>query len=152
MNQAPCPTCAWSFVSSAARSFAENCSWQFVAARDAGFVFRSLLLTSADISVRQHVVEKHRTSLQRCGCYFLSVWCLLSTDTCSLYCVWYFAMCYSGVKEIEKTLKQHVARGSTLVFDGWKSTQAAADNLGFKHAPPIVHDCEFRDAATGCRN
>ena len=54
-----------------------------------------------------------------------------------------------GQKELEFTFEQHLVKGSKLVFDGWKSSAAAAASLGFEYAPPVVHDLNWRDAATG---
>ena len=36
-----------------------------------------------------------------------------------------------------------------LVFDGWKSSKAAVETLGYQHAPPVVHDKGWRDRTTG---
>lgn len=54
-----------------------------------------------------------------------------------------------GFEEIRKTIEQHVAKKSILVFDGWLSSLKAAQDLGFRHAPPVVHDVGWRDVETG---
>ena len=45
-----------------------------------------------------------------------------------------------GEKEIAKTFEAHIVKGSKIVFDGWLSSVAAAERLGFDHAKPVVHD------------
>ncbi|CAK0803831.1 unnamed protein product, partial [Prorocentrum cordatum] len=54
-----------------------------------------------------------------------------------------------GFEEIRKTIEQHVAKKSILVFDGCPSSLAAAEDLGFRRAPPVVHEVGWRDVETG---
>lgn len=54
-----------------------------------------------------------------------------------------------GLQEIKKVIQKFVAKGSILVFDKWKSTVSAVQQLGFRHAPPINHSVEFRSRETG---
>ena len=46
-------------------------------------------------------------------------------------------------------MKMRIAKGSLLVFDGWRSTAKAAVVLGFKTAPPVIHKVEWRNAKSG---
>ena len=43
----------------------------------------------------------------------------------------------------------HVRKGSFLVYDGWTGTNKAVEELGYKHAPPVIHETSYRDTATG---
>jgi len=54
-----------------------------------------------------------------------------------------------GVAEIRETLRTRIKKGTILVFDGWGPTEIAADEEKFRHAPPVVHEMEFRDRETG---
>jgi len=54
-----------------------------------------------------------------------------------------------GFEEIRKTIDEHVKKKSILVFDGWPSSEKAAKDLGFQHAPPVVHEVGWRDTETG---
>ena len=54
-----------------------------------------------------------------------------------------------GLLEIKDTLHARVRPKSMLVYDGWTSTNAAVKQLGFQHAPPVVHEKAYRDNATG---
>ena len=54
-----------------------------------------------------------------------------------------------GFEEIRAVLKQRIRHGSFLVFDKWMATVKAAQNLGFKTAPPVNHSLGWRDKATG---
>ena len=54
-----------------------------------------------------------------------------------------------GVAELGDTIRERVRKGSFLVYDGWKSTDSAVQAMGFRHAPPVVHEDKYRDAATG---
>ena len=46
------------------------------------------------------------------------------------------------------TIKEFIAKKSFLVFDGWKSSKAAAESLGFRHAPPVKHNRGWRGRKT----
>jgi hypothetical protein len=54
-----------------------------------------------------------------------------------------------GLLEIKDTLQSRIRPKSMLVYDGWTSTDAAVKRLGFKHAPPVVHELAYRDPETG---
>jgi len=54
-----------------------------------------------------------------------------------------------GFAEPSDTIAERVRKGSFLVYDGWKSTEAAVQASGYQHAPPIVHEGMYRDAAAG---
>ena len=54
-----------------------------------------------------------------------------------------------GLEEIRDTLQARVRKGSFLVFDGWTATKAAVQDLGYRFAPPVVHEEGYRDVATG---
>ena len=56
-----------------------------------------------------------------------------------------------GFDEIKATVQKHVAKGSFLVFDGWRATEKAVNSLGYKYAPPVKHEKHFRDPSTGFR-
>ena len=36
-----------------------------------------------------------------------------------------------------------------MVFDKWKASVSAIDQLGYRHAPPINHSITWRDVSTG---
>ena len=50
---------------------------------------------------------------------------------------------------MRNTIKQLIMQKSFLVFDGWKSSEAAVKSLGFRCAPPVKHDNGWRDRKTG---
>ena len=54
-----------------------------------------------------------------------------------------------GTAEIKKTFEKHIHKGSTLIFDGWKASKTAAEELKLRYAAPVVHEVGWRDAATG---
>ena len=54
-----------------------------------------------------------------------------------------------GLDEIKNTLQEYIKKGTFLIFDGWTSTQSAVRKLGFNCAPPVVHERNWRDPATG---
>ena len=54
-----------------------------------------------------------------------------------------------GFAELSDTIVERVRKGSFLVYDGWKSTEAAVQANGYKHAPPVIHEGMYRDATTG---
>ena len=54
-----------------------------------------------------------------------------------------------GLQEISDTLATRIKKGTFLVHDGWTSTDSAIERLGYSHAPPVVHEKEYRDTSTG---
>ena len=54
-----------------------------------------------------------------------------------------------GLGEIKHTIADRIAKGSTVVSDGWSSTVSALRELGYKHPPPVVHEDGYRDLKTG---
>ena len=54
-----------------------------------------------------------------------------------------------GFDEIKATVQKHVAKGSFLVFDGWRATEKAVNSLCYKSAPPVKCEKHFRDPSTG---
>ncbi|CAK0903924.1 unnamed protein product, partial [Prorocentrum cordatum] len=54
-----------------------------------------------------------------------------------------------GLGEIKATLEEKAEKGTFLVHDGWAPAAAAAKALGYKSAPPVVHEEDYRDPATG---
>ena len=54
-----------------------------------------------------------------------------------------------GSEEISGTLHAHVAKQAFLVHDGWSSTVSAVEALGYRSAPPVVHEDGYRDRKTG---
>ena len=54
-----------------------------------------------------------------------------------------------GFDEIKETLRTKVNEKSILIFDGWTSTKPAAEALGFKYAPPVIHEDGYWDPTTG---
>ena len=54
-----------------------------------------------------------------------------------------------GFDEIHDTIESRIAKGTTVVSDGWSSTVAALKELGFKGPPAVVHEDGYRDVKTG---
>lgn len=54
-----------------------------------------------------------------------------------------------GTEAIKEQLRLHVRKGSTLVADGWKATEKGVKALGYRMAPPVKHNLNFRDPLTG---
>ena len=54
-----------------------------------------------------------------------------------------------GTAEIRDAMVEHIKKGSKLVFDGWLASTSAAAEANYQHAPPVVHDVNWRDAETG---
>ena len=54
-----------------------------------------------------------------------------------------------GLVSMAAVIKQRVKKRSFLVFDGWKSSEAAVKRLGFRYAPPVDHSSGWRDRSTG---
>ena len=54
-----------------------------------------------------------------------------------------------GTAEIRDAMVEHIKKGSKLVFDGWLASTSAAADANYQHAPPVVHDVNWRDAETG---
>ena len=50
---------------------------------------------------------------------------------------------------MKRVIMTHIKPKSFLMFDGWASSKAATEQLGFRHAPPVKHDVGFRDRASG---
>ena len=46
-------------------------------------------------------------------------------------------------------IEKHIKPKSFLIFDGWKSSKSAVEQLGYRHAPPVIHSKGWRDSATG---
>ena len=57
--------------------------------------------------------------------------------------------CLPVAPDCQDTLQGAVRKNSFLVHDGWTSTQAAVEQLGYKHAPAVKHDEGYRDVETG---
>ena len=45
-----------------------------------------------------------------------------------------------GLESIAHVLETRINKGSHLVFDGWKASEAAAKRLGYRCAPPVRHE------------
>jgi hypothetical protein len=54
-----------------------------------------------------------------------------------------------GLLEMKDTLEMRLNRNAFLVYDGWKATDSAANQLGYRHANPVKHNVTYRDAETG---
>ena len=54
-----------------------------------------------------------------------------------------------GLRSMSKVIRSHIKRKTFLVFDGWKSSKAAVQKLGYRHAPPVNHSKGWRDRETG---
>ena len=54
-----------------------------------------------------------------------------------------------GLASMSAVIKKRIRKGSFLVFDGWRSSKFAVQRLGYRHAPPVVHDKGWRDIETG---
>ena len=54
-----------------------------------------------------------------------------------------------GVGEISDTLTALVSKKALLVHDGWTSSVQAVRELGYRSAPPVIHELCYRDNATG---
>ena len=54
-----------------------------------------------------------------------------------------------GLTSIKNVITKHIKKKSFLVFDGWKSSSAAATRLGYRFAPPVNHSKAWRDRETG---
>ena len=50
---------------------------------------------------------------------------------------------------MERVIRRHIHKSCSLMFDGWKSSKAAAETLRYQHGPPVVHDRGWRDRTTG---
>ena len=46
-------------------------------------------------------------------------------------------------------MQTYIDKGSFLIFDEWKSSKAAVERLGYRHAPPVNHSMAWRDVETG---
>jgi hypothetical protein len=54
-----------------------------------------------------------------------------------------------GVASMATVVHKHVKKGSFLIFDGWKASKKAVEDLGYRHAPPVNHSVGYRDQSTG---
>ena len=54
-----------------------------------------------------------------------------------------------GLEEIRDTIQARIAKKTILVHDGWTSTNAAIEALGYKHPPSVIHEDGYRDPTTG---
>ena len=54
-----------------------------------------------------------------------------------------------GLYEIKNTIYKHTSKKTFLIYDGWLSTEAAAERLGYMRAPPGNHSIAWRDSRTG---
>ena len=54
-----------------------------------------------------------------------------------------------GLKAMKAVIASRIKKKSFLIFDGWKSSEAAVRQLGYRHAPPVNHTLGWRDTATG---
>ena len=54
-----------------------------------------------------------------------------------------------GVRSLRKVIQSRIKPKSFLIFDGWKQSKTATEQLGFRHAPPVIHDKGFRDRDAG---
>ena len=41
---------------------------------------------------------------------------------------------------MKDTLESRIHNDTFLIYDGWTSTDAAAESLGYKHAPAVIHE------------
>lgn len=54
-----------------------------------------------------------------------------------------------GHASMTSVVEKYVNKGSFLIFDGWRSSEAAVKQLGYCHAPPVNHSIGWRDTVTG---
>jgi hypothetical protein len=54
-----------------------------------------------------------------------------------------------GVASMSAAVHRHVKKGSFLIFDGWKASKKAVQDLGYRHAPPVNHSVGYRDESSG---
>lgn len=54
-----------------------------------------------------------------------------------------------GLQSMKKAIGDRIHQHSFVVFDKWKSSVTAIQQLKYKHAPPVNHSITWRDTASG---